>query len=254
MDILTKENSIVMCKITSINDYSYGCKLIENWGYELNGEILFTDITNKKMRVKPEKFFTINKILPLRIIHKTDKIISLSKIQIDKDENAACTEKFTKYRILDSILQGITHIYNKDINDLYNTIIYPILNDTETPLDTLINSIDRNFDNMIEDELIVIKLRNDINDKFLKTKVKMICKLKLTSNAMNGVNIIKEALTYGAQSSLSIYLDSPPNYIITYETKDQDYGRKYIGTTVEKIRDKMLELGGMITVGEIEIL
>ncbi len=254
MDILTKEDTVVMCKITSVNAYGYGCKLIECWGYDLDGELLFTDITKKKLRIKPNKIFSIGKILPLRIINKTEQIISLSKVQIDKDETSECTARFTKYRNLDSILQGISHKYHKDIQDLYTTIVYPILNDDTAPLDILIESIERDFDNLIEDHDISIKLHDDIIDRFLKKKVKMTCKIKLISYDINGVNVIKEALAYGAQPSLSIYLDSPPNYVICYETKDQDFGREYIGKTTEKIKEKMLELGGSVVIGEIEVI
>ena len=51
----------------------------------------------------------------------------------------------------------------------------------------------------------------------------------------------KEALAYGAQPSLSIYLDTPPNYVVAYETKDQDFGKEYIGKTVDTYHMRKLK-------------
>ncbi len=255
MDILVKEGKVVMCKVTSIKDYGYQCQLLENWGYNIEGELLFTEITRKKLRFKPDKLLSIGKTLPLRITDMIDDIVILSKIQIDNEEIEECQERYMKYRILDNIIHGVAYNLQKDLEELYENMIRPLIQEEKTPLDILLESIDRDFDNFYQrNDLIKDKLKEDLRTKVLQKNVKLQAHIELKCYTKDGINAIKNSLRQGINDNIHIYLDSAPNYVITYETKDQNHGRQIIKETIYKIKQKIVENGGTLMEKNIEVI
>ncbi len=255
MDILTREGKVVMCQVTSVKDFGYECQLLENWGYNLEGELLFTEITRKRrLRCKPNRLLSIGKTLPLRITDVMDDLISLTKIQIDREEIEQCEERYDKYRTLDTIMRGISYTMEKDIDELYINIVRPLLQEERTPLDILIDTIEQDFVNIDCDLKVRGKLKEDIKAKVLNKKVKMYVTIKMTCFEPDGVNRIKSALKQGQNDSLTIYLDSAPNYVISIDTKDQETGKVLIQDSIEKIKDSITKNGGQIDVSPLKVI
>lgn len=255
MNTLIQDNNVVMCRVISFSEFAYQCEILENYtDEELDAELYFKDLTRKKrLRVKPQSILQINKILPLRISDTDDQVITLSKLQISDEEINECEERYAKYKTLNNILNGIAHTLDKDLQKMYDDFIIPILNEKRTPLDILVESIDRDFDDVIKDDKIKEKLKEDLTEKVIKKKVKLVQKMRINCFTPDGINTIKSALKTGEADDLNIYLDTPPYYVISYETKDIDYGRKYIKQSVEKIKQSIMENGGEIKLEDIHI-
>ncbi len=252
MDILTEKDKVVMCKVMSAGEFGFSCQILENWGYDIEGELFFTEITRKKLRIKPNKLLSLGKTIPLRISGMDKELVILSKIQIDKEEREQCQERFQKYKTLDNIIHGISYKLDMELEELYEMIGRPLIDNVRYPLDIYEESIDRNFDGLIDDEKVRDKLAEELRVK-LRKKVKMVCELVLKCHNRQGINAIKDSLKEGQHNHLTIYMDSPPVYVITHETKDVDDGRKLIETASKQILFKLELLGGMGNVGDIKI-
>lgn len=243
-----KDDKVMMFKIISVNQHSYQCKLIENWGLDIDGELLFTELTRKKTRIKPNKILKIDSIQPLRIVDERSELLNLTKVQIEDDEIKECQNRYNNYRILDSILRGISCKFDEDMQSLYQHIILPILDINTTPLDTLIetNFTELDISNEIKDKLI-----DDVTNRVLKKDVKIYCELKIKCYHQNGINNIIEALTDGHKKGMKIYIEAAPIYILSYQTKDIDLGKQLIEDSIHKIKTKIESLNGHIDIGTI---
>jgi len=262
MENLKTEGKIVMCKVTSITEYSYECNLLENWGLPLIGELQFTQLTRKKrLKVKPEKILSIGKILPLRIIDN-DNVISLSKIQIDNEEIKECEDRYNKYKQLDNIMHGISYKYDKKLDEIYNNFVYPFFSnedeDEKPLLDIYVESINNNkYDTLFEsniDKDIAEKIREELINKIIKKTYKLSQEIKLKCFTIEGINVIKKALLNSKKDDINMYLDTPPSYILTYETQDIENGKKYLEENVKNIEKYMKDNGGIIEISDIKIM
>jgi translation initiation factor 2 alpha subunit (eIF-2alpha) len=245
-----KDDKVMMFKILNVGEHSYQCKLIENWGLDIDGELLFTELTRKKSRIKPNKMLKIGSMHPLRIIDEESELLSLTKVQIEIDEIKECQNRYNKYRILDSILRGISCKFDEDMQSLYQHIILPILDIDTTPLDILIES---NFTNLDVSDEIKDKLEYDVADRVLKKDVKINCQLKIKCYHENGINLIIEALKDGHKKGMKIYIETAPIYILSYQTRDEDMGKQLIEDSIQKIKAKIEAFNGQINVGTINV-
>lgn len=273
--IFPQIDSVMMCKVAQVNEYGVRCEILENWGNNLEGELLFSQLTRKKLRTKPSKFINIGKIMPLKVIdiNEDNNHISLSKIDVDEEDKKFCEEKYTKYKTLYNILYTISNKIDKKISMLYNTIINPLFNlddedsdsddDSESqifekkwkhPLDILIEMMEEynGFDklNLNCEANILSELEETIKSKIQPKSVKIVKTLILNCYTLDGIGVIKNALLKGEKEAeklglkVEIYLDAPPRYMITCETFDIDRDNLLVQQICEKIRESIVENGG----------
>lgn len=273
--IYPRLDSVTMCKVLQINEYGLRCEILENWGNNLEGELLFSQLTRKKIRAKPSRLINIGKIMPLRVIdiNVENCYISLSKIDVNEDEKKICEEKYGKYKTLYNILYTISNRINQEIGTLYNLIVHPLFRQSESdsesdssedyivqerngehPLDVLIRMIEKKDDfgklNLDCDSDILLHLEETIKSRIQPKLVKLVKSLVLNCFNDKGINVIKEALFNGEKEAkkldlnVEIYLDAPPKYIVSCETYNSERDEKLLEKICEKIEESMIRNGG----------
>ena len=178
----------------------------------------------------------------------------LSKKDVDIDEEEKIKKNFNKSKIIESIIKKLSVVTNKTMEYLYKNIIWPLYenNSYEHAYDAL-ESILLNGDGILDG----LKINKEIKEeliKILKNKiiiksVTIISRFTLTCFTFNGIDDIKEALSFGLKRRtkdifFKFYIIGSPLYECSVETFNRIKGIEVMNKALNDVKNNIEEKGG----------
>ena len=125
---LPKEGDLVVVKILDVGDNGAQCQLLEYGG--IKGLLPCTEYSRKRIRsikkiVKPGN----RDVLTVLRVDTDKKYIDLSKKHVTRDEHQQTESRFQKSNYVHSCLSHLSEIHQRNLEDMYQIIGWPMYRD-----------------------------------------------------------------------------------------------------------------------------
>ncbi len=230
---LPERNEMVVCEITRVNPNSAYAKLLE---YGTSGMIHVSEIAKRWIK-DIRQFVKERQIVVCRVTRIEDNYISLSIKRVNKNQADRRLQEFKREKNAEKFLEQVGKQFKKKLDETYDEIGYE-LTDTFGSLyktfDIALKNPDllkeKNIDKKWADAIIETAKKN-----FVEKTYEIKGKMKLTSYAPDGMDVIKNALLDAAGKGFDVKYISAPKYQITGKGKDIKRTREDVEHVCEEV-------------------
>ncbi|BDA46886.1 Eukaryotic translation initiation factor 2 subunit 1 [Coccomyxa sp. Obi] len=235
-------DDVVMVQVKSIAEMGAYVSLLEYNGIE--GMILLSELSRRRIR-SITKLIKVGRQEPVMVLRvdKEKGYIDLSKRRVSPEDVAACDERFSKSKMVHSIMRHVAETTGQDVEELYKSVAWPLYKAYGHAFDA--------FKTMVQDpDAIFRKLQDDFNDgkpievltpavkeaivKNIKRRMtpqplKIRADVELTCYSYDGVLHIQDAMRAAEKKStedcpVKMKLVAPPLYVLTTNTLEKVKG------------------------------
>lgn len=240
----------VMIQVKEIGDVCTHVSLLEYNNIE--GMILLSDLSRRRIR-SVGSLIKVGRIEPAMVLRvNPDKgYIDLSKKRLSEQDIQVCEEKFSKSKLVHSIMRHVAETLELDLEDLYIHVGWPlyrkyghafeafklIVNDPDSVLNPLTREVREIGPGGKEVTKVVPAISDDVKDALVRNirrrmtpqPLKIRADVELKCFQFDGVLHIKGAMRKAEAVStkdcpVKIKLVAPPAYVLTTQTLDKDQG------------------------------
>lgn len=241
------EGEIVIGRISKVAELGVFIEMTEYDNLEgliVVGELTRKRINNANKAVKTGKV----EVAMVSRVDRKKRYIDLSRIKVSGEERSMCFQAHYKNKVAHNTMITIAQKLDLDLLDLYKNFGWPKARKYGALYNyfvEVLNNPSLVSGNEFEDAILEgIKLRFKVN------KVKVISEIKIIYLKTKGIHAIKEALheSLKVDSAIEVNLVKPPIYSISKIDHSSERGVEVISQACEKIKRKILSLGGSFAV------
>jgi len=250
-----EEDELVMCTITKVQFHSVFANLDE---YGKNGMIHISEVSPGRIR-NIRDFVKEGKKVVCKVlrINKERGHIDLSLRRVTETQKRNKVDEIKQEQKAEKILEFVAKDINIDVKKLFDDINNNISKKYASLYEFFQQVVAD--DNAIKDAEIdaktTKKLEEAIKSRIKEVSVKIEGKLKLTSFASNGVELVKEALKKASEvgkESISIKYLGAGSYNVTVTAKDYKEAEKLLKEATEKALEFVRENDGQGEFARVE--
>merc|ERR1712066_503741 len=248
-----EKNDVVMTKIKCIDNLVINVELLE-YG-NIPGRIKLDYKNSKKIleKVKDRK----TRVLKVLSVSEEDGTIELADLLgADKEEDPkfkACKDSYEKAKKVYSIMNHVSHVFNKDLDVLYKTIVWPLAEIYGHAFEAFQEIIQN--ENKVPQKSIIFyeNLKKDIYDAlidgiYIKMKpkpIKVRVDVDIRCYGNNGVFVIQKAMLAAEKVSsekvkVDMILESAPYYYLITKAPNETIGIEILEKALEACK-KVIE-------------
>ncbi|KAK2741147.1 hypothetical protein FQN57_005749 [Myotisia sp. PD_48] len=245
-------DSFVMVNVKQIAEMGAYVKLLE---YDnIDGMILLSELSRRRIR-SIQRLIRVGRsevVVVLRV-DKEKGYIDLSKRRVSPEDIVKCEERFSKGKSVHSILRHVAEKTKTPIEELYQTIGWPLNKKYGHANDAFKLSItnpavwdDVEFPSqVIKDELI-----SHIGKRLTPPPTKVRADIEVTCFGYEGIDAVKTALRAAEanNSQVKVKLVAPPLYVLTHNCLDKTQGIKLLEEAIKNVEVKIRAAGGSLLV------
>jgi len=210
---LPERNEIVVCEITKINPNSAYARLLE---YKATGMIHVSEIAKRWVRNISE-FVKENQLVVCRVGKVESDYISLSVKRVNKNQAERKLQEFKRERNAEKLLEQVGKQFGKKLEETYDEVGHQLQEN--------FGSINKTFEmaiknpDLIKEKGIDSKWADAIIEtakkSFVEKTYSVTAKLKLSTLAPDGVDVIRKALLGISGKGLDVRYISAPLYHVS---------------------------------------
>ncbi|KRX05736.1 Translation initiation factor 2, alpha subunit, middle domain [Pseudocohnilembus persalinus] len=247
-----KEEDLVVVQVTNIEENASYVSLLEY--NRIEGMITPNELT-KTMKQSVHKALKLGKQEVVRVLRvdKQKGYIDLSKREVSKEEELKCLDRFSKSKQCNTIVVSINEKNKTSLDELYNTIIYPLYekHPDQHPLEIFTLSL--NEPSLLDELKLDPKVREildyEIARRLKPQSIRVKTDFELSCYGYEGVNAIVNSLKVGEQCStdkfkIKFYIVGSPVYSGSIQTSDRASGIKILNQALEKIEQEIKKYEG----------
>ncbi len=257
-----KEGNFVIAKVVDIQRGYIYVDLLDFEGREdenlARGMIHISEISSRWIR-NVRNYVRMNEILVLKVL-KVDNLkghVDLSLRRVTAQQKQLRMKEWKYAFKFENLLTFLADETGKSINELYETIGFPILDSYKSYQKTL-EDIKENgiqsIENLDIEQEIAKKFVEIIEENVIVSTVSISGKLSLTSTAPNGINLIKNAIKAGITvikspketKRVDIRYVAAPNYRLEVIEKNYQEAESVLASVLKTIEDEMINVGGTL--------
>jgi translation initiation factor 2 subunit 1 len=248
-------DSFVMVNVKQIADMGAYVKLLE---YDnIDGMILLSELSRRRIR-SIQKLIRVgrNEVVVVLRVDKEKGYIDLSKRRVSPEDIVKCEERYNKGKMVHSIMRHVAEKTLTPIEQLYESIAWPLNKKYGHSLDAFKLSItnpDVWNDITFPSEPVAEELKSYIGKRLTPQPTKVRADVEVTCFAYDGIDAIKTALRTAearntAESQVKVRLVSHPLFVLTNTCLDKNMGIARLNEAIVDIRKSIEAAGGALTV------
>ena len=232
-----EEDELVMCTVTKVQFHSVFANLDE---YGNSGMIHISEVSPGRIR-NIRDFVKEGKKVVCKVLRVNEENghIDLSLRRVTETQKRNKVDEIKQEQKAEKILEFVAKDSNLDVKKLFDDLSEKVLKKYASLYDFFQQVVtDSNAMKDLDiDAKIAKKLEEAIKSRIKETGVKVEGKLKLTSFALNGVELVKEALTKAEEigkENISIKYLGAGSYNVVVNAKDYKEAEKILKEASEK--------------------
>ncbi|KAG6366575.1 hypothetical protein INS49_000753 [Diaporthe citri] len=248
-------DSFVMVNVKQIADMGAYVKLLE---YDnIDGMILLSELSRRRIR-SIQKLIRVgrNEVVVVLRVDKEKGYIDLSKRRVSPEDIVKCDERYNKSKVVHSIMRHVAEKVQTPIEQLYETITWPLNRKYGHAIDAFKLSItnpDVWQDIQFPNEAIAEELKSYISKRLTPQPTKLRADIEVTCFGYEGIDAIKTALRRAEagnteENQIKVRLVSPPLYVLTSQCLDKTVGIARLEQAIIDVRTSIEGAGGKLTV------
>ncbi|KAJ9537062.1 hypothetical protein OSB04_029795 [Centaurea solstitialis] len=266
----------VMIQVKEIGDVATHVSLLEYNNIE--GMILLSDLSRRRIR-SVGSLIKVGRIEPAMVLRvNADKgYIDLSKKRLSEQDVQLCEERYSKSKLVHSIMRHVAETMNVDLEDLYIHVGWPlyrkyghafeafksIVNDPDSVLKSLTRVVKEIGSDGKEVAKVVPAISEDVKDALVRNirrrmtpqPLKIRADIEMKCFQFDGVLHIKEAMrraeAVGTKDCpVKIKLVAPPSYVLNTQTLDKDQGIRVLTEAIAACAAAIERHKGKLTIKE----
>ncbi|ROW09659.1 hypothetical protein VMCG_02498 [Cytospora schulzeri] len=248
-------DSFVMVNVKQIADMGAYVKLLE---YDnIDGMILLSELSRRRIR-SIQKLIRVgrNEVVVVLRVDKEKGYIDLSKRRVSPEDIIKCDERYNKSKVVHSIMRHVAEKTQTPIENLYETIAWPLNRKYGHSIDAFKLSItnpDVWQEIQFPSEAIEEELKSYISKRLTPQPTKLRADIEVTCFGYEGIDAIKTALRCAeasntADNQVKVKLVSPPLYVLTSQCLDKSVGIALLEQAIVDIRTSIEGAGGKLNV------
>lgn len=243
--------SFVMVNVKQIAEMGAYVKLLE---YDnIDGMILLSELSRRRIR-SIQKLIRVgrNEVVVVLRVDKEKGYIDLSKRRVSPEDIVKCEERYNKSKMVHSIMRHVAEKTTTPIEELYQTIGWPLNKKYGHAVDAFKLSI-TNPDVWSEvtftNDTVKEELVSYIGKRLTPQPTKVRADVEVTCFGYEGIDAVKEALRKAEakntkDTQVKVKLVSPPLYVLTSQTLDKNIGINVLEEAIKDIAENIKAAGG----------
>ncbi|TID26792.1 eukaryotic translation initiation factor 2 subunit alpha [Venturia nashicola] len=248
-------DSFVMVNVKQIAEMGAYVKLLE---YDnIDGMILLSELSRRRIR-SIQKLIRVgrNEVVVVLRVDKEKGYIDLSKRRVSPEDIIKCEERYNKSKMVHSIMRHVAEKTSTPINDLYETIGWPLNKKYGHAIDAFKLSItnpDVWADIQFPSDVAKAELQSYIGKRLTPQPTKVRADVEVTCFGYEGIDAVKEALRKAEAKNtpdnmVKVKLVSPPLYVLTSQCLDKAVGLESLEESIKDIDASIKAAGGSCVV------
>ncbi len=178
--------------------------------------------------------------------------IDLSKRRVSAEDIVKCEERYNKSKMVHSIMRHVAEKTNTPIEELYQSIGWPLNKKYGHAVDAFKLSI-TNPDVWKEvtfpNDVVKDELQSYIGKRLTPQPTKVRADVEVTCFGYDGIDAVKDALRCAeakntAESRVKVKLVSPPLYVLTSQCLEKNTGLSTLENAIKEIDQNIVKAGG----------
>ncbi|KAK9464384.1 eukaryotic translation initiation factor 2 alpha subunit-domain-containing protein [Lipomyces arxii] len=249
-------DDLVVVNVRQIAEMGAYVKLLEYDNIE--GMILLSELSRRRIR-SIQKLIRVgrNEVVVVLRVDKEKGYIDLSKRRVSAEDVIKCEEKFNKSKAVHSILRHVAEKNNIPLEQLYQTIGWPLYKKYGHAYDGFKIAI-TNPDTVFEgietpSKAVLDDLLQHIARRLTPQPTKVRADIDVTCFGYEGIDAVKTALKQGEKLHteavpVKVRLVSPPLYVLTSHCLDKQLGIDILEKAIVEIETSIKAAGGEFSV------
>lgn len=244
-------DEVVMVNVQEIAEMGAYVKLLEYDNIE--GMVLLSELSRRRIR-SIQKLIRVgkNEVAVVLRVDKEKGYIDLSKRRVSAEDIVKCDERYNKSKAVHSILRHCAEKYGVSLEQLYQTVGWPLLRKYGHAYDAFKLSItDPSIFDGIEapSTEILEELKLYISRRLTPSAIKIRSDVEVSCFSYEGIDAIKAALEAATsvsteQMQVRAKLIAAPLYEISTQALDKNQGVALLEKAVEKVAEAIEASGG----------
>lgn len=241
-----ERDELVVIRIKRISDYGANAELIEyakKEGFIHISRVSSAWVKNIRSVISEGQV----RVAKVRFVDKLKNLIDLSLRDVSEQQEKRKNEDYKREKKADKLLERITKEIKEDFKKTYPEIVTPLI-DEFGDLFAAFENANVYGEECLKDVNIPAKWKKAIAkeaEKSISTqKVEISGNLSLTSNASDGVDVIKNSLLQIKDDDVKIEYVSAPNYKIKVKAIDYENAEKKLKKIVDSILNDIKKTKG----------
>ncbi|KAI3940785.1 hypothetical protein MKW98_030104 [Papaver atlanticum] len=258
-------DTAVMIQVKNIEeDMGVYASLLEYNNIE--GMILFIELSRTRIR-SVGSLMKVGKQEPVMVLRvdKDKGYVDLSKTRVDEYDIAICGERYSKSKLVHSILRHVAETMQLDLEDLYIHVGWPLYRKyghayeafmlIVADPDTILNSLTRKVNEVGPDgqevmTKLVPALTVEVKDALIENITKEV-KDALIKNIKKHIEAMRKAEATGNDDfPVKMKLVVPPLYVLTTQTLDMEQGIMVLTNAIQACTEAIDSHKGKLVVKE----
>ncbi|KAL2755251.1 hypothetical protein ACRALDRAFT_1064938 [Sodiomyces alcalophilus JCM 7366] len=248
-------DEFVMVNVKQIAEMGAYVKLLE---YDnIDGMILLSELSRRRIR-SIQKLIRVgrNEVVVVLRVDKEKGYIDLSKRRVSPEDIVKCEERYNKGKIVHSIMRHVAEKTITPIDQLYESIAWPLNKKFGHAIDAFKLSItnpevwqDVTFPN----DAVSDELKSYIAKRLTPQPTKVRADVEVTCFGYEGIDAVKTALRTAEarntdETQVKVKLVSPPLYVLTSTCLDKSHGITRLEEAIVEIRTSIEQAGGQLVI------
>ncbi|PVH17518.1 eukaryotic translation initiation factor 2 subunit alpha [Candidozyma duobushaemuli] len=244
-------DEVVMVNVQEIAEMGAYVKLLEYDNIE--GMVLLSELSRRRIR-SIQKLIRVgkNEVAVVLRVDKEKGYIDLSKRRVSAEDIVKCDERYNKSKAVHSILRHCAEKYGVSLEQLYQTVGWPLSRKYGHAYDAFKLSItDPSIFDGIEapSTEILEELKLYISRRLTPSAIKIRSDVEVSCFSYEGIDAIKTALQAATsvsteQMQVRAKLIAAPLYEISTQALDKNQGVALLEKAVEKVAESIEASGG----------
>lgn len=254
-------DDVVMVNVQQIAEMGAYVKLLEY--DDIEGMVLLSELSRRRIR-SIQKLIRVgrNEVVVVLRVDKEKGYIDLSKRRVSAEEIILCEERYNKSKAVHSILRRCADKFNIPLEELYQTVAWPLAKEYGHAFDAFRISITNPsiFESLnlpgsmgkVTTE-VMEELKGNINRRLTPQAIKCRADIDVSCFSYEGIDAIKKALEAGEslsdeQNQIKVKLVAAPRYVISTQSLEKGRGIEILNEAIEKISQVVESCGGVCEV------
>ncbi|TID13295.1 hypothetical protein CANINC_004981 [Pichia inconspicua] len=245
-------DEIVMVNVQQIAEMGAYVKLLEY--DDIEGMVLLSELSRRRIR-SIQKLIRVgrNEVAVVLRVDKEKGYIDLSKRRVSAEDIVQCEERYNKSKAVHSILRRCAEKFNVPLEELYQSIVWPLAKEYGHAFDAFRISITNPsvFDSITPpSKEILDDLKANIARRLSPQAIRCRADIDVSCFSYEGIDAIKKALTAAEELSdennqIKVKLVAAPRYVITSQSLEKNKGIEILNTAIEKVNEIITSFGGV---------
>ncbi|EER32520.1 eukaryotic translation initiation factor 2 alpha subunit [Candida tropicalis MYA-3404] len=244
-------DEVVMVNVQEIAEMGAYVKLLEYDNIE--GMVLLSELSRRRIR-SIQKLIRVgkNEVAVVLRVDKEKGYIDLSKRRVSAEDIVKCDERYNKSKAVHSILRHCAEKFNVSLENLYETIGWPLSRQYGHAYDAFKLSITEPsiFDDIkAPSDDILDELKLYISRRLTPQAINIRADVEVSCFTYAGIDAIKEALRAAEsvstpQMQVKAKLVAAPLYFLSVQALDKKQGIQILEDAIAKITESIESNGG----------